>query len=105
MMPVASSAYDNQGEHNSGQHVRSDDWERREHLRAEHLRQERERRERHEREERLRRAHHNNVKHECHERNHERPAGLEHGRKRGWQGRNLPPGQEKKAGYQKDHGR
>jgi hypothetical protein len=93
MMPVAASADDHHGEHNTGQHFRRDA----ERERREHLRQERERHERQEREARLRHERHD-VRHDFHHREEARRLGADHGQKRGWRGHDLPPGQEKKNG-------
>lgn len=102
LMPIAASAYDHPGEHNSGQHVRRDvrENEHDRHLREErerHARLEREARFRREREEHMRREHHE-ARHDFrdHDRDHDR-RGWEKGQKHGWKGGSLPPGQEKKA--------
>src|SRR5436309_16082894 len=63
-------------------------------------REARERRERREREERWRLAHHHEYT-----RNEHHPAGWDHGKKQGWQGRELPKGQAKKTGYAGPSGR
>jgi hypothetical protein len=102
LMPIAASAYDRPGEHNSGQHVRR---QIRESEHERHLREERERHIRLEREARLRRERETRVRREHHEARHEfrahdrgpDPHGWDKGQKRGWKGGALPPGQEKKA--------
>jgi hypothetical protein len=93
MMPLAASADDHQGEHNSRQHFRHDA----ERERREHLRLERERHERQEREARLRHERHD-TRHDYHRREEARRVAADHGQKRGWRGHDLPPGQEKKNG-------
>jgi hypothetical protein len=101
LMPIVASAYDNPGEHNSGQHVRRDvrESDRERHLREEHerrIRLERDARLRHEREERSRREHHearHDFRDHDRDRDHDR-RGWEKGQKRGWKGGALPPGQE-----------
>ena len=102
LMPIAASAYDHPGEHNSGQHVRRNihESEHDRHVREDrerHMRLEREARMRREREERMRRERHE-ARHDFgdHDRDHDRH-GWEKGQKRGWKGGSLPPGQEKKA--------
>lgn len=103
LMPIAASAYDHPGEHNSGQHVRRvRESEHERHLREEHERHarfEREARWRREREERMRREH-REARHDFRDRDRDRDhdrRGWEKGEKRGWKGGSLPPGQEKKA--------
>jgi len=102
LMPIAASAYDHPGKHNSGQHLRRDvrESEHDHHLREErerHARLEREARLRREREEHMRREHHEARHHfRDHDRDHDR-RGWEKGQKYGWKGGSLPPGQEKKA--------
>ena len=104
---MPASARDQQGEHNSGQHMRDADRDRAQrHLREERerrIRDEREEREiklRHEREARWRREHHRDPF-----RDHDRRSGWEQGKKQGWHGDHLPPGQAKKTDYQKHHDR
>ena len=111
-IPASASGY--QGEHNSGQHLRDADRDRDrapQHGREErerHLRREREERElrlRHEREARWRREHHTDHRDPFRSHDRDRRSGSEQGKKQGWHGDNLPPGQAKKAAYEKHHDR
>lgn len=113
VMPISASDRDHQGEHNSAQHIRRQDrdhdrdhnqnW-RADHNRYQEMREARERRERRDREEW--RRHHESARRDFHDRDAFRePAGGDHGQKKGWHGQDLPPGQAKKAGYDRDHGR
>ena len=103
VMPVSASARDHQSEHNTAQRVRHEEHDRDRHqqqFRANHLR-EQHAREEHERMER--RAHEEgwSRRHQSARRDHRdafrQPAGVDHRKKRGWQGRDLPPGQAKKS--------
>jgi len=105
-------ARDRQGEHNSGQHLRDADRDRaRQHWREErerHLRREREERElrlRREREARWRREHRIHHRDPFRDHDHDRRSSWEKGKKQGWHGSDAPPGQAKKAAYQKHHDR
>ena len=100
-MPSSAFARDNHRGREAA-HVRQTDRSHEQHA-QQHWREEREareRRERREREERWRRAHHHEYT-----RNEHHPAGWDHGKKQGWQGRELPKGQAKKTGYGGPSGR
>jgi len=110
VMPLSASDRDHRGDHNSAQHARyqdrDHDRDHNQHWRADRNRyqESREGRVRREREEW--RRHHESARHSFHDRDAFRQsAGVDHGQKRGWHGRDLPPGQVKKAGYDKDHDR
>ena len=109
-MPASARAQ--QSEHNSGQHMRDGDRVRaQQHLREERerrIRREREEREirlRREREARWRREHRSERRDGFRDRDHDRRSGWRQGKKEGWHGDPMPPGQTKKADYQKHHGR
>lgn len=102
VMPVSASARDHQSEHNTAQRVRHED---RDHDRDRHQqwRANHDRRDEHARMEQRAREdgwsrHHQYARRDHRDRDAFRqPAGTDHGKKRGWQGRDLPPGQAKKG--------
>lgn len=111
---MPASARDHQGEHNSSQRVRDADRDHdraRQHWREEHdrrLRREHEERElrlRREREARWRREHHADRRDAFRNHEHDRRSGWEQGKKEGWHGDHIPPGQAKKTGFEKHHDR
>jgi hypothetical protein len=110
VMPLSASDRDHHEERKSAQHARyqdrDHDRDHNQHWQADRNRyqESREGRVRREREEW--RRHHESARHDFHDRDaFHQPAGVDHGQKRGWQGRDLPPGQAKKTGYDKDHDR
>jgi len=111
-MPASARNY--QGEHNSSQRVRDanrDHDRARQHWRDEHdrrLRREREERElrlRREREARWRLEHHADRRDAFRNHEHDRRSGWEQGKKEGWHGDHVPPGQAKKTAFEKHHDR
>ena len=107
LMPLSAFARDRDREHNSVQHFRDADHDRdranRQH--GNEVREHHERRMREERREHFSQVHHNYRRSDRDHDSNPRRAGWDHGKKKGWQGRDQAPGQAKKSAYDRDHGR
>jgi hypothetical protein len=110
MCALPASARDHQSEHKDTHRVsdRDHNRDRREdihrdrerhlqHERADSRRDQREAQLRQQREQRWRDGHHGQSGHAFRDGNSANPPGWDHGKKRGWKGDNLPPGQAKKS--------